>query len=360
MAVEAEEEVSTVAGAVASTAAEVGVSIARVEAADIAAAAPMAARGLSTGEATAVETLVAEAFVVEQGRATTGRAGVRTADLAHRAAWAEEATALNPAAIPLRWEIICPEIIRRISIRQSAMGNGIRSATAAIPHGSAADATPETSVPRASPLTTAEGPMVSGILLARPGAFPRFAAALVSETRVSADPGSAILLSPDHVPAARRSDLFPTRASDRTATHFVALASIPLAATTDLAIEGSATEGAGAGTADTATVGGEVLGTATVGAAAFSGRAILGRAGAGEVGALAWDGRTGRTDGIPGGTALTGIPPGLPTTTTRTTPATTIRRRTIPTMRVNTIRGQVTRLRRGWIRQLYISTSTLE
>jgi hypothetical protein len=348
------------AGAVASTAAEVGVSIARVEAADIAAAAPMAARGLSTGEATAAEALVAEAFVVEQGRATMERAGVRTADLARRAAWAEQATALNPAAIPLRWEII-----RRISIPQSAMGNGIHSATAAIPHGSAADATPETLGPRASRLIKAEGPMVSGILLARPGALPRFAAALVSETRISADPGSAILLSPDHVPAARRSDLFPTRASDRTATHFVAPASIPLAATTDLAIEGSATEGAGAGTtlagtADTATVGGEVLGTAMVGAATFSGQAILGRAGAGEVGASAWDGRPGRTDGIPGGTALTGIPHGLSTTTTRTTPATTIHRRTIPTMRVNTIRGQVTRLRRGWIRQRYISTSTLE
>ena len=213
MAVEVEEEVSTVAaGVAASTAVVVGVSIARAEAADIVAAAPTAARGLSTEEATA-----AEALVADPRRATTERAGVRTADLAYRAAWAEEAAALKPAAIPLRWEII-----RRISIPQSAMGNGIRSATAAIPHGSAADATPEPSGPRASRLITAEGPTVSGILLARPWALPRFAAAPGSEARISAGPGSAILLSPDRVPAARRSDLFPTRASDRTATHFVA------------------------------------------------------------------------------------------------------------------------------------------
>lgn len=136
MAVEAEVGVSTVAGAVASTAAVVEVSIARVEAADIVAAAPTAARGLSTEEATAAEALVAAAFVVEQGRrAATERAGVRTADLARRAAWAEEAAVLKPAAVPLRWEIICREIMRRIPIPQSAMGNGIRSATAAIPHG---------------------------------------------------------------------------------------------------------------------------------------------------------------------------------------------------------------------------------
>ncbi len=80
MAVVAEEEVSTVAGAVASTA-EVVVSIARVVAADIVEAAPTEARGLSGEEAT-----VAEALVADPRRATTERAGVRTADLADRAA----------------------------------------------------------------------------------------------------------------------------------------------------------------------------------------------------------------------------------------------------------------------------------
>lgn len=108
---------------------------------------------------------------------------------------------MNPAAIPLRWEII-----RRISIPQSTMGNGIHSATAAIPHGSAADATLETSGPRVSPLITAEGLTVSGILLDRPEALRRFAAVLVSETRILAD----------RVLAARHLDLFRTRASDRT------------------------------------------------------------------------------------------------------------------------------------------------
>ena len=257
---------------------------------------------------------------------------------------------MNPAAIPLRWEII-----RRISIPQSAMGNGIRSATVAIPHGSAADATPETSDPRASPLITVEGPTVSGILLARPGALHRFAAALVSEIRVS-----AIRLSLDRVPAARHSDRFRMRASDRTATHFEAPDSIPLTATADLATEGLAADWAGAETAfavtaDTVTVGGEVFGPATVGVAAFTGRAFL--AMAGEVGALAWDGRTGPTDGTPGGTTPIGMR--RPIATTRTTPVTTIRRNTILTMGMTTIRGQATRLCRGWMRPPCISMSTL-
>lgn len=234
------------------------------------------------------------------------------------------------------------------------MGSGIRSATVAIPHGSAADATPETSGPRACPLVAAGGPTVSGILLARPGALHRFAAALVSEIRVS-----AIRLSLDRVPAARHSDRFRMRALDRTPTHFAAPDSIPLTATADLAIEGLAADWAGAEaafavTADTVTVGGKVFGPAMVGVAAFTGRAFL--AMAGEVGALTWDGPTGPTDGTPGGTTPIGMR--RPLATTRTTPGTTMRR-TIPTMPMTTIRGQATRLRRGWIRQPYISMSTL-
>lgn len=118
------------------------------------------------------------------------------------------------------------------------MGNGIRSATAAVPRGSAEDTTPETSGRPASPLITAGGSTAIGILLARPGALRRFAAALVSEARILADPVSEIRLSLDRASAAL--DPFRTRVSDRTAMHFVAPASIPLAATADLAIEGLA------------------------------------------------------------------------------------------------------------------------
>ncbi len=239
------------------------------------------------------------------------------------------------------------------------MDNGIRSATA-VPHGSAA-ATLETSGPPASPLITAEGPTAVGILLARPGALLRFAAALVSEPRISADLRSAILLSLDRVLVTPRSDLFRTRASGRRLTRFVAPDSIPLAATADLATEGLGVDWAGAetvfeGTADTVTVGREVSGPAMAGAAAFSGRALVG---AGEVGALAWDGRTGRMDGIRGGTTPTGIRLGRTTTTTRTTPGTTIRHRMIPTLGMTTIRGRVTRSRRGRMRQPYTSMSVV-
>lgn len=71
--------VFTLAGAVASTAA-VGVSTARVVAADIAEVGHTGAYDLSAEVATAVAALVAD-----RPRATMERAGVRTADLAHRA-----------------------------------------------------------------------------------------------------------------------------------------------------------------------------------------------------------------------------------------------------------------------------------
>jgi hypothetical protein len=256
------------------------------------------------------------------------------------------------------------------------MGNGIRSATAAVPHGSAEGAVRETSLPPVCLLITAEGPTALGILSARPGALRQgrpLARGRVRDSgpRVSADPLSAVHLSPDRVPAAPASGPFRTRASDRTRTGLVDPASIPLVASTDLATEGLAADrpGAGTGFEDTAaTVGGEVLGPALVGAAAFLGRAFLGRAGAGEAGALAWAGHTGaatgvragRMDGIPGGTTLTGTRRGRPTTTTSTqTSGTTILRRTIPMLRMTTIREQVTRSRRAWIRQPYTSMSTL-
>jgi hypothetical protein len=77
----AEVEVSTVAGVVVSTVEAVEqVSIARGEAADIAEAAHSGASGLSAEAGTVA------ALVADQRRATTDRAGVRTADIAHRAA----------------------------------------------------------------------------------------------------------------------------------------------------------------------------------------------------------------------------------------------------------------------------------
>lgn len=236
------------------------------------------------------------------------------------------------------------------------MGNGIRSAAARVRHGSTEGAVRETSLPPVCPLITVEGPTAPGILSARPGALRQgrpLARGRVRDSgpRVSAD---------------RLSAPFRTHASDRTRTGSEDPASIPLEGSADLATEGLAADGAGAGTGfeDTAaTVGGEVLGPAMVGAAAFLGRAL-----AGEVGALAWAGHTGaatgaragRMDGIPGGTPHTGTRPGRPTTTTSTqTSGTTMLRRTIPMLRMTTIREQVTRSRRAWIRQRYISMSTL-
>ncbi len=235
------------------------------------------------------------------------------------------------------------------------MGSGIRSAMAAGPRSSAADTTPETSGHPACPLITAGGLTAIGILLARPGELRRSAAAVVSRARILVDPVSVIRPSLDRAPATRPSGLFRTRVSDRVPVHFIAPTSVPLTATTDLAIEGWAgTDTAIAGTTD----------TATVGAIRFSGWAFLGRptAGAGAVGDLAWDGRTGRTDGTPGGTARTGMLLGLPTTTTErpVTPATTIRRRTILMVRMTTIRRPATRLLLAWTRQRCTSTSTLE
>ena len=245
---------------------------------------------------------------------------------------------MNPAAIPAR-----SEIIRRISIPQSMMGNGIRSATARVPHDSAEGAVRETSRPLVCLLIMAEGPTAPGILSARPGALRQ--GRLLARGRVW-DSGHRISVDPLSAP-------FRTRASDRTRTGLVARDSIPLAAT-DLATEGLAAAGAGTAfedTAATATVGGEAFGRGMVGVAASLVRALVG-----EVGALAWAGHTGaatgvqagRMDGIPGGTTLTGTRPGRPITTTSTlTSGTTMLRRTIPTLRMTTIREQVTRSRRA-------------
>ena len=231
------------------------------------------------------------------------------------------------------------------------MGNGIRSATPAVPRVPAEDATPETSRPPASPLITAEGPEAVGTALARQGRPPageglrhqsRFAVALVSAARTPADPLSAIRLSLDRISVAPRSDLFRTRDSDRTRTYLVARTSILLAASTDLATEGLAAAWVGAVTALEGSAD-----MATVGVAVFLGPAL-----AGEVGALAWDGRigaatgdlAGRWAGILGGTTLIGMRRGRRTTTTGTTltACTTIRRPTIPMLRMTTTRGQAT------------------
>jgi hypothetical protein len=221
------------------------------------------------------------------------------------------------------------------------MGDGIRSATAAVPHGSAEGAVRETSLPPVFPLITAEDPTAPGILSARPGTLRQgrpLARGRVRDSgpRVSADPLSAP---------------FRTRASDRTRTGLVDPASIPLVASTDLATEGLAADRPGAGTGfegTAATGGGEVFGPAMVGAAAFLARALAGAlAWAGHTGA-ATGARAGRMDGIPGGTTLTGMRRGRPTTTTSTqTLGTTMLRRTIPMLRMTTIREQVTRSRRA-------------
>ena len=224
------------------------------------------------------------------------------------------------------------------------MGDGIRSETAVVPHGSAEGAVRETSLPPVFPLITAEGPTAPGILSARPGALRQGRPLARGRVR---DSGPRVSADPLSVP-------FRTRASDRTRTGLVDPASIPLVASTDLATEGLAADRPGAGTGfegTAATGGGEVFGPVMVGAAAFLGRAL-----AGEVGALAWAGHTGaatgaragRMDGIPGGTTLTGMRRGRPTTTTSTqTSGTTMLRRTTPMFQMTTIREQVTRSRRA-------------
>jgi hypothetical protein len=63
-----------------------------------------------------------------------------------------ETVGFNPAEIPVR-----SEIVRRIFVPQSMMGNGIRSATPAIPRVSAEDAAPETSQAPTFPLVTEAG-----------------------------------------------------------------------------------------------------------------------------------------------------------------------------------------------------------
>lgn len=206
---------------------------------------------------------------------------------------------MNPAAISAR-----SEIIRRIFIPRSVMGNGIRSATPVVPGVSAEDAIPETWRPPASPLITAEDPKVVGTLLARQGALRqqarppvrrrlrdqrRFTVALGSAARTSANPLSAIRLSRGRVSATLPSDPLETRDLDQAHPYLGARASITLAASADLATEGLAAAWVGAGlegSAGMATVGEEAFGpaTVTVGARAFWERALVG---AGEDGALA-------------------------------------------------------------------------
>ena len=113
---------------------------------------------------------------------------------------------LHPAAIPVR-----SEITRRIFTPQSMMGDGIRSATAAVPHGSAEGAVRETSLPPVFPLITAEGPTAPGILSARPGALRQGCPLARGRVR---DSGPRVLADP-------LSDPFRTRASDRTRTGLV-------------------------------------------------------------------------------------------------------------------------------------------
>jgi hypothetical protein len=240
------------------------------------------------------------------------------------------------------------------------MAIGILLATAAVLRASVEDATPETSLPPASPLITAEGPTAVGTLLARPGAplqawalggirdQGRFAAAPVSAARISADPRSAARLSLDRVRVIPCSDHSGTLGSDRARICLAAHASIPMAATVDLGAAGVGTETVGAGAATTvsagaATVGIEAIGlvtTTTVGATTVGAATFLEQALAGA-GALASDGRTGAatgdraglTDGTPGGTTPIGTRPGRRTTTTRIilTSDTTLRR---PTLRM--------------------------
>src|SRR5882724_9123654 len=197
------------------------------------------------------------------------------------------------------------------------MGDGIRSETAVVPHGSAEGAVRETSLPPVFPLITAEGPTAPGILSARPEALRQGRPLARGRVR---DSGPRVLADPLSAP-------FRTRASDRTRTGLVDPASIPLVASTDLAAEGLAADrpGAGAGfEGSAATGGGEVFGPAMVGAVAW----------AGHTGA-ATGARAGRMDGIPGGTTLTGMRRGPPPTTISTqTSGTTVLRRTTPMLRM--------------------------
>ena len=245
------------------------------------------------------------------------------------------------------------------------MAIGIRSA--AVLRVSAEDATPETSRPPASPLTTAEGPTAVGTLLARPGAprqpwasarggrhdQDRFTAALVSAARTSVDPISAIRLFLDRGRIALRSDPSGTRDSDRARTYLVVHASIPLAAIAVLATAGVGVGTVGAetaleGPAGVAMVGTEVFGlvtdTTTVVAGAFWERALAGvgdgvSAWAGRIGAATGD-RAGLTDGIPGGMTRIGMRPGRRTIITRLTltSGTTVRRPTNRTLCLTTTR----------------------
>lgn len=250
---------------------------------------------------------------------------------------------------------------------------------AAIPHASVGDVIPETSVDHTSPRITAQHRAAVGTASARrEGVHPQ-AQSAPAGARTSAARLSAIPLSADRILAAPPSDLFQADALDRTRTRSVAHASIHMAASADMGIAGSAAAGAETAGADMAvgTAGAEALdtgegmvtaegiGPATVGAAASS-------LGADGVGASASAGRimeatgaqAGPTVGTPGGTTLTGIPPGrLITTTRRTrTPGTTIRHLTIRTRRMTMRRTTMTRrratqLRRAWILRLYTSTS---
>jgi hypothetical protein len=260
---------------------------------------------------------------------------------------------LNPVAIPARSEIIRseisrPEISRRIFTPRSMMGSGIRSETA-VPRVLMEDAAPETSLPPVSPLITAGAPKAVGALLARQGAQPlakgglrnwdQLAVAVVSAARASTDRLLAIRLSLGRVSVAPRLDLLGTRDLDRAHPCLGARTSVLLAATTDLAtaLVGVATPSEGS------------AGLAMVGGEAFLARAL---AGAGEVGALALDGRigaatgdrAGRSGGILGGTTLIGMRHGRRTTTTRfiLTAGTTIRRLTIPMLRMTTTHRQAT------------------
>lgn len=135
---------------------------------DIGEAVPTAAREHLAEDLLAGEVTTEAALVVDQRRVTTGKAGDRTAGSVRRAEWPVEIAGLNPATISARWEIA-----RRILVRRSVMDSGIRSATPVVPGIPAQDATQETSLAPAFPLTTREDPTGAGALLARQGALHR-------------------------------------------------------------------------------------------------------------------------------------------------------------------------------------------
>ena len=251
------------------------------------------------------------------------------------------------------------------------MDSGTRLGTAAIRRASVGDVIPETSADQTSPRITAQRRAAVGTVLApREAVHPQAQFAPAPVAHISADRLS-VIPPLDHIQA---------DASDRTRTRSVAHASIHMAASADTGIAGSAAAGAetaGADMAGGATAGVEVMGTAMAGVEAI-GPATVGAAasslGAAGVGASASAGRimeatgaqAGPTVGTPGGTTLTGIPPGrLITTTSRTrTPGTTIRHLTIRTRRMTMRRMTMTRRRatqsrRAWIPKLYTSTSII-